>query len=96
MRSTGGGYTLRSAQQCSIVVYWYAHRNVWICVSDPTNSDIPALNPPPPPELWQPGDTNVSNNWLSTHLLVIILVAALVVGTAVLIRVFWKPNKGKR
>ena len=70
--------------------------NAWICINDPSNSDIPAFNPPRPMP-WQPADTSKSGLLQivpSIPLLVILLVTVLTAVTAVLIRVFWKPNKG--
>ncbi|MCL1794135.1 MAG: hypothetical protein FWG34_09715 [Oscillospiraceae bacterium] len=49
----------------------------WICISDPENDNIAVK----------------ASNGLSLPWLVIILVAALLFGTAVLIRLLWKPNK---
>ena len=78
--------------------------NVWIYLSDPSNRDIPAFNPPRP-VAWQPAGTDIStvadisintDNPTSEppiSELIIILVAGLSVSTATLIRVFWKPNK---
>jgi hypothetical protein len=73
--------------------YMYGARNTWACLSDPFSTDITAFNPqPPPPELWQPGDAGTHPSGLSLPVLIIILVAVLVAGTAVLIRVFWKKK----
>ena len=78
--------------------------NVWINLSDPSNSDIPAFNPPRP-MAWQSAGAEIStvadisintDNPTSEppiSELIIILVAGLSVSTATLIRVFWKPNK---
>ena len=73
---------------------------VWINLSDPSNSDIPAFNPPRP-VVWQPADTGISVN-MDTPIsepyipqYIIILVAGLSVSTAALIHVFWKPNNTK-
>ena len=82
----------------------YFHSDVWINLSDPSNTDIPAFNPPRP-VAWQPAGTDIStvaNISINTDNLtseppiselIIILVAGLSVSTATLIRVFWKPNK---
>ena len=78
--------------------------NVWVYLSDPSNRDIPAFNPPRP-VVWQPAGADISTAAdisISTDIptseppiseLIIILVAGLSVSTATLIRVFWKPNK---
>lgn len=92
--SVSHAYKDEQGREWGFIGYWYGRRNMWVCVSDPANSEIPTFNPAPQPELWQPGDTNIPQGGLSTPLLIIILVAVLVVGTVILIRVFWKPNRG--
>ena len=68
------------------------YNDVWVCLSDPTNENIPAFNPAPEPAPLDFGDTNASGG-LSPLVLAIILVAAVAVWTALLIRVFWKPKR---
>ena len=65
-----------------------------MCLSDPLNREIPAFNPPPEPVRWV-SETEHTEIWQSDNTvpIVIIMVALLVIGTAVLIKVFWKPNK---
>ena len=66
--------------------------NIWICVSDPENEDIPAIDQPRENPLT--GDMFAAPSpGLSLPRVVIIMVTALLIGTAVLIRLFWKPNK---
>jgi len=68
----------------------------WMCLSEPSNRDIPAFNPAPEPGLWQPGDEHLEPpGGLSLPVLIIIFVAVMFVITAVLIRVFWKKNKAE-
>jgi hypothetical protein len=72
--------------------------NVWVCLSNPSNTDIPVFNAEPEPTLWKsdvvyPAPEPQAGLPLLTF--IIILVAALVVITAVLIRVFWKKNAKK-
>ena len=77
------------------VGYLYGTRNVWVCISDPSNSSIPAFNPAPTPALRPAADPSAwPGGGMSTSLLVIILVAAVALITVVLIRVFWKKDKG--
>ena len=79
------------------------HFNVWICISDPSNDAIPAFNPPRPMP-WPPAAKNIQSAETNTPneetpepiLITIILVAVLVSGTAILIRIFWKPNKDNK
>jgi hypothetical protein len=79
----------------------YGIKNVWICISDPNNEAIQAFNPSRPADLppadindnkEQPIGMNIFENEHSVPLFIIFLVTALIAGTAVLIRVFWKPN----
>lgn len=74
-----------------------AYYNIWICLSDPLNLDIPAFNPAPKPEVWMPktAPVDVKRSVDQAVTLIAVLVAALVTGTVVLINVFWKPNKTK-
>jgi len=68
--------------------------NSWICVSDPENEDIniPAITEqrenPMTGDMFTAPSPGLSLPWA-----VVIMVAALIIGTAVLIRLFWTPNK---
>ena len=85
-------YKDSAGREWVFISYFYGARNTWACLSDPASTDIPAFNPPPQPELWPPGDLPSTPGWLPLPVLIIILVAAVAVVTAVLIRVFWKPK----
>ena len=77
------------------IPYFYASRYMWVCLSDPGNSDIPVFNPAPIPELYppaDPGELSTQGIWISEYLTTIIIVAVLVIGAAVLIRILWKPK----
>jgi len=63
----------------------------WICLNDPTNRAIPAFDPPPVPSLYPAREP--SGGRLNITNIIIVMVSAVVIGTAVLIRVFWKPHK---
>jgi len=63
----------------------------WICISDPKNSEIPAFYPAPEPRKWSP--ENSSENEYPSPLLMVSLAAVVVIGTFILTRIFWKPNK---
>jgi len=85
-------YTDDTGREWGFVTYLYGSRNIWICLSDPTNPDIPALNPTLPPMKWH-SDTehiNIGDDKNDIPVLVIVLVAAVVLSTIVLIMVFWK------
>lgn len=80
----------------------------WICISDPTNTNIPAFNPAPEPMKWGPeGTQQTAAGWeshdiqpapakFSLPVSVIIITAVLVICTAILIGIFWKKNTTKR
>ena len=80
---------------------WTALRTLaarsWICLSDPANSEIAAFNPAPQSSLIPADDTARASGFgrfgIPPLLLITILVIVVVAGSAVLIKVFWKPNK---
>ena len=89
-------YKDSEGREWGFIPYFFASRSNWVCLSDPGNRDIPAFNPALMPELFPPADPSelpASGNGILTLLIIIFMVAALVIGTAVLIRVFWKPKK---
>ena len=69
---------------------WGEWAKGWICLSDPANDNIPAFNPPPVPSLYP--TKAQGGSWLNMTNIVIVMVIAVVIGTAVLIQVFWKPR----
>jgi len=69
-----------------------SYRNVWVCLSDPFNPEMPAFNAAPP-YVWQPGGKEIPDSGINDLYLVIIAVAVLALGTAIMIRLFWKPAK---
>jgi len=89
--SVSTAYTDMQGQEWGFINYWHGYRNCWICLSDPSNSGLSALNPPSQPPLW-PAKTP-HKSLLSIPVLIMVLVAVLVVSTAVLIRALWKPKK---
>jgi len=95
-------YRDERGDEWGFISYLFGHRNIWINLSDPMNSDIDPFNPMPPPRPWVSetdhtdiGGANASrvNPWDHTFTIAIALVAALVVVTLVLIKLFWKPQK---
>ncbi|MDR1206077.1 MAG: hypothetical protein LBL26_11470 [Peptococcaceae bacterium] len=92
-------YMDAQGREWGFVDFWrggsrYGRGNEWICISDPANGGIPAFNPPPQPALWQLEAADTPGGGSSAPLLIIVLVAVLVLGTAVLIRIFWRPKGG--
>ena len=74
-------------REWGFVPYFHSSPNIWICLSDPLNQAIPAFNPAPEPKPWisETAHTDIGKSDNSTMTLIIILVAALVAGTILLI-----------
>ena len=80
--------------------YIYGYRNIWICLSDPLNLNLPALTPAPEPAVWVSETVHVNiaaaenalDNVSPTLIVIIALVAVIVAATAILIRAFWKDD----
>ena len=66
----------------------------WICLTDPSNSDIPAFNPAPAPTKWLPDVAQESAS--HTLLFIILLIFVLVAGTIVLQIMLRKPDNTKK
>ena len=94
-------YKDKDGREWGFVTYLYGNRNIWICLSDPLNRDLPALIPEPEPTVWVSETAHVDIKQYSPEkerpilAVIIVLVTVLVIGTAVLIKIFWKPNKTK-
>ena len=84
-------------REWGFVGYLYGLRNIWFCLSDPVNGEIPAFNPASAPSAWAAAKAHkeIVKSDDSMLWIIIILVAVLIIVTAVLIRVFWKPKKQK-
>ena len=87
-------------REWGFVRYWYGQSNIWICLSEPLNDKIPAAHPAPPPSVWVSETDHVDiyhgTNWQENKqaaiISIIIMVAALVTVSAVLIRIFWNTG----
>lgn len=81
-------------REWGFVNYLYGARNAWICITEPANPDMPVFNPPPDPAVWVPGTqhTQIPESGASMLFVIAALVAALIVVTLVLIKVFWKKE----
>jgi len=77
---------------------YQGYTDSWICLSDPMNGNIPAFNPAPPPSVWVPETEHVDigQSEKKAVLPIVILVAAVVIVTIVLIRTIWKKGRDKR
>jgi hypothetical protein len=95
--SVSYAYTDKDGREWGFVTYLYGNRNVWVCLSEPLNRDMPVLNPAPAPVVWVSEtehidiqqQSGVQGGELSIIAIVIAMVSVLVLGTAVLIRVVW-------
>jgi len=87
-------YTDSEGREWGFVRYSYSSSNYWVCLSDPINRDIPVLNPAVPPSPWESetAHINIEKTAGPPLALIIGLVAAVAIGTAILIRVLWKPG----
>jgi hypothetical protein len=88
-------YKDKQNREWGFVTYLYGSPNIWFCLSDPLNKNIPAFNPAPQPSIWvsETAHNDVGKTGTSALTLVIVLVVTLVIGSKILIKVFWKPNK---
>lgn len=85
-------YTDAAGRQWGYVNYYYGSRNFWVCISDPANLYIP-VNTPKPKATPNPSSAVPAQSSLpSFAVLIAVLVVALVVGTMILIRIFFKKN----
>ena len=88
-------------REWGFLIYLYGSRNVWICLSEPLNRDIPVFNPAPSPMPWESDTEHVDiklyieqrESEMTIIYIIIALVAILVVSTMVLIRIFWKKSE---
>jgi hypothetical protein len=76
------------------VNYYYTHRG-WICLSDPTNANIPESKGQPEVTLIPPVaelPTQLGSPLRLELMLTVVLVVTVVIGTGVMIRIFWKKK----
>ena len=94
-------YKDNEGREWGFVTYLFGSRNVWFCLSDPLNRDMPVFNPAPEPSVWESETVHIDiRQQIDTQekeslmlLIIIVLIVALVIGTAVLIKVFLKKDK---
>ena len=87
-------------REWGFVSHLYGNRNIWICLSDPLNRDLPILCPAPEPSVWVSETEHVDIKQYTaendfTKMLIVVLVLSVVIGTAVLIKHSWKQIKLK-
>jgi hypothetical protein len=90
-------YKDHDGREWGFVTYLYGSRNIWVCLSDPLNRDIPVFNPAPAPMPWvsETVHVDIGKSGNTLLVLIVVLVAALVIGTGVLIKAVWKLDRGK-
>ncbi|MCL1810353.1 MAG: hypothetical protein FWG42_11415 [Clostridiales bacterium] len=90
-------YLDEQGREWGFVTYLYGRRNIWVCLSDPQNGSLPVLNPAQDPVPWVPETAHeeIEKSASQPFALIVVLVAALAIGTAALIKVFWKPSKNE-
>jgi hypothetical protein len=90
-------YEDEAGREWGFVAFLYGSQNIWFCLSDPMNRDMPVFNPAPKPTAWIPETAHKDIGKAENPMLVliIVLVAALVIGTMILIKVIWKPSENK-
>ena len=91
-------YTDSQGREWGFAENLHGYGNIWVCLSDPLNSDIRAFNRAPDPMPWAANNVHTEINASENTMLWLIvgLVVVLVAGTAVLIKVFWKPRKAEQ
>jgi len=82
-------------REWGFIRYIFGGGNIWVCLSDPLNPDIPAFNPAPPPGVWlsDTEHTDIATLDGTSFLFPVILVSVVAVTSIVLIFVLWTPNK---
>jgi hypothetical protein len=99
--SVSYAYMDEQGREWGFIGYLYGHRNIWVCLSDPLNSNIPIFNPTPEPAEWVPDTLHTDilqhggeqGSEIPTLAVIVVLVTALVAGTAMLIKVLY-AHKG--
>ena len=85
-------YKDEQGREWGFVTYLFGSPDVWFCLSEPLSREIPALNLAPPPMVWESETAHKDVGKTEPLMLIVILVVALVIGTAILIKIFWKSN----
>ena len=83
------------SREWGFIPYLYGSPNIWFCLSDPLNRDIPAFNPTPEPTVWvsETIHIDIGKPSYATIAIAAILVALTVVGSGLIIKVYWTPSK---
>jgi len=94
-------YMDEGGREWGFMEHMYSGSNIWLCLSDPLNRDLPAFNPAPAPQAWESETLHQDIKQLASSRqnesaalwIIIALVTALIAGTAILIRAIWKPKR---
>lgn len=85
-------------REWGFVAQLYSSSNVWVCLSEPLNSSIPAFNPAPEPMQWVSETVHTeiaTGDEVPMILIIVVLVAALAIGTLILKNALYKKAKDK-
>ena len=95
-------YTDTAGRQWGYVEYYFGYRSFWVCISDPSDPNLPA-NTPIPQATVLPKATILpesiaadAGTLLPQAVLIGILVLFVTAGTLVLIRIFWKKSDSSK
>jgi len=88
-------YPDAQGREWGFVTHFYGSSDIWVCLSEPLNRDIPVFNPPAPPAQWVSDTVHIDIGKLGNppFALIVGLVALLPIGTMILIKVFWRPGE---
>ncbi len=91
-------YTDAAGYQWGYVEYYFGYRSFWVCISDPSDPNLPANTPRPQAAIMpQTTASPAVLNAVSTQTtLIVILVPAVTVVTMILINMFWKKKDGNK
>ena len=100
-------YIDKFEREWGYMAYFYGFRDVWICITEPSNSNILAFNPAPAPDLYpaaEPGSVPASDSagygssvqGPSGLILAATLVSLAVTLSLVLIFIFWNKKAKKK
>ena len=86
-------YTDEDGREWIFCGYYRAHRNFWVCLSDPANTELPPLNTPNPQFIQPQSDELPELTGGSITTTIIICVCAVVLISAVLIVIIGRKRK---
>lgn len=87
-------YMDTNGREWGFIRYMPNRGNIWVCLSDPLNTELPAFNPNPAPRVWKSDTEHIDIAELSKPPVTLIIVLGAIISAAsiLLIYIFWKPN----